>query len=191
MCCIFCICCLYFFVLRIFFLHLLFACFLWLLPCLNLALHFFCIILGCGGRGPAKCEKKPHPAKKCKTNANAAGNGQVFQILYGFGSEGKLCISACCFAAASGLSLFFAFWTFSGFRCGFFSHFAGPRPPQPKMMQKKCNAKFKQGSNHKKLQTANAKKNAQHKKCKQQMQKACKTNFQALTQSVAQRFSTT
>ena len=33
---------------------------------------------------------------------------------------------------------------------------AGPRPPQPKKKQTKCNTNFSHGSKHKKMQTQNA-----------------------------------
>ena len=40
-----------------------------LLPCSNLASHFFCMFLGRGGPGPAKCEKKVRPNPEDDQNA--------------------------------------------------------------------------------------------------------------------------
>ena len=107
-----------------------------------------------------------------------------------FVSVSRLAFFFCIFfafwpAAASRLAFFFAFWSSLGFRCASFSHFAGSRPLQPKKMQKKCKAQFKQASKHKKNAKQNSsrpantknnanskcKKNATQKKCKQQMQK--------------------
>ena len=99
-------------------------------------------------------------------------------VLAGLCFQGCICLH---FGRPSlpGLRFFFAFWSFSGFRCAFFLHFAGPRASRPTKMQKQCNAKFRQGSKRKKkTQTANAKKMQHAKKCKQQMQKKCKQQME-------------
>ena len=107
-----------------------------------------------------------------------------------------VCFQACIFFAfvlhfgrprLPGLRFCFAFWSSLGLRCAAFSHFAGSRPLQPKEMQQKCKAQFKQASNTKKMQSkiqagqqtrknanSKCKTNATHKKCKQQMQKNAK-----------------
>ena len=76
-----------------------------------------------------------------------------------------------------GLRFFFAFWSSLGFRCAFVSHFAGPRPLQPKRMQKQCKATFKHASKHKTCK-AKFKQASKHEKNKQQMQKMQHTKMQ-------------
>ena len=95
-----------------------------------------------------------------------------------------VCFQACIFFAfvlhfgrprLPGLRFFFAFWSSLGLRCAAFSHFAGSRPLQPKKMQKKSKAQFKQASKHKKMQSKIQAGQQTRKKCKQQMQKKCNT----------------
>ena len=147
-----------------------------------------------------KHKKKQKQRKKNakKKHANATGNGQFFSFLMISAMTANCCMFFaffCVFFLCFGRPLFpglhffcilagrrfqacvfFAFWSSLGFRCASFSHFAGPRPLQPR----KCKKNAKQNSstpvNTKKMQSKiQAGQQTRKKKRKQQMQKKCNT----------------
>ena len=151
-------------------------------------------------RRPAKMQK--NATLETEAGRNAKKNAKSLRALPKPQKSGKFAVSwsiciffAFClhfFCISAGLCfqgcIFFAFWpavssriaSFSHFgrsqelSVPFFLHFAGPEASQPTKMEKKCNAKFRQGSKHKKNANSKCKKNATYKKMQTANAKQCK-----------------